>query len=115
MITKKAVGLANEILQAQKKASNEKINYGVFVCIDSEKGLFDFIEPKDLIIQNTTLLLEIQLLKKQTEELKEELLIIKQELKTIEEKNINQDELLELHRNAIKEIDDKVEEEGEVL
>jgi predicted nuclease with TOPRIM domain len=115
MITKKAVGLANEIIEAQSKAFQTGLAEGVFICVDSKKGLYEFIKPENLILNNATLLSQINTLNTEVSQLKDEIEILKAANKLLQEKNVKTDEALEMLKAAVLELNEKVEEEGNIL
>ncbi|NCA97643.1 MAG: hypothetical protein EOM77_05700 [Bacteroidia bacterium] len=55
MIKSEAIALANEIVEAQKIAQLNKVPGGVFICIDTSKGKYQFIPLEDAPYGNTIL------------------------------------------------------------
>jgi predicted nuclease with TOPRIM domain len=115
MITKEMIGIAKNIEDAQKVAQSKGQFEGVLVCVDSKEGTFELVRPELLVLNNATLISQINWMNSQLQECKDEILILKEEIKKVKEKNEKQDEALALLKDAIKELDDKVEEEGQIL
>jgi predicted nuclease with TOPRIM domain len=115
MITKEMIGIAKQIEDAQKNAQSKGQSEGVLVCVDSKQGIFELVRPELLVLNNATLLSQFNWLNSQLQECKEEIMMLKVEINKVKEKNEKQDEALALLKDAIKELDDKVEEEGQIL
>ena len=115
MITKEMIGIAKQIEEAQKNAQSKGQSEGVLVCVDSKQGLFELIKPDLLILNNATLISQVNWLNSQLQECKDEILILKREIKLMQEQREKDAEAMALLKAALLELDTKVEEEGDVL
>lgn len=115
MITKEMIGIAKQIEEAQKNALSKGQSEGVLVCVDSKQGLFELVRPELLVLNNATLVSQVNWLNSQLQECKDEILILKREIKLIQEQREKDAEAMALLKAALLELDTKVEEEGDVL